>query len=226
MSINLIPWRAERRKKLQKDFLARMGLAAVVAVFAVVVVAIGNGAAQSGQQSRNTFLTKKIEAAKNDIASIDSLEQQRANLLARKHVIEQLQADRDQLAHVFYQLAARAGDGVMITNLEYTSANVMKVEGRAVSNSAVAQYARNLEKSVWVAHPDIMTIKAKDGTVVSNAAADGASSGEYDYTFVIQAQLANPNAPKDDDADADAPSSKSTASSKANPNGTRVRVKK
>lgn len=212
MSINLISWRPERRKRLQKDFLTRIGLAALLAAFVVVVVAIGLAGITSGQNGRNAFLDQKIKDAQKDIDSIKDLEQQRSDLLARKHIIEDLQADRDELAHIFYELATNANDGVVLTGMEYTPANVLEIHGRAISNSAVAQYARNLEQSVWLTNPEIMIIQAKDGTVVGGksaaaaaAPAGGGDASSYTYTFMIHAGINNPNAPKpEDDEDSDA----------------------
>ena len=63
--INLLPWRAERRKLRQKDFLGMLALAVAVGVLASFLVVSWYSGRISSQNARNEFL--KGEIAKVDI---------------------------------------------------------------------------------------------------------------------------------------------------------------
>lgn len=55
MSINLMPWRQERRKQLQKDFLVKIGLSAAAAIGCVVLGAIVFSTLISGEKTYRLF---------------------------------------------------------------------------------------------------------------------------------------------------------------------------
>ena len=92
--INLLPWRAERRKQRQKEFGVMLGLAALAGLVLWFAFNMYYNAQISGQQERNSFLEQEIAAVDEKIVEIEVLDRQRARLLARKEVIEQLQANR------------------------------------------------------------------------------------------------------------------------------------
>lgn len=200
--INLLPWRAERRKQRQKDFGLMLAFAAVVGVVAWFLVnAYYNGQIE-GQQARNAYLDQQIAQVDEKIEEIEELDRQRARLLARKEVIEELQASRSQMVHLFDSLVRTIPDGVMLTTLKQEGQK-LTLEGRAQSNARVSTYMRNLEGSGWMTRPDLSIIEAK--------AADGAAFNPgLPYQFRLSVTLANPNAADeagegvDDGSDGDA----------------------
>lgn len=199
MSINLMPWREARRKQLQKDFLSKIGLSALVAVGVVVVGALATSALISGEKNRIQFLKTHITAAEKDIEEIKSLEKKREQMLGRKNVIEKLQADRDQLPHLMYELATNVVDGVTVTSVNYKNKS-LTIEGKSTSNSSVASYINNLEKSEWFDKPEIIIIQNQENTPNSNKPAPSNSlASRYTYNYVIRSAVVNPNAPKSED---------------------------
>ena len=92
--INLLPWRAERRKQRQQQFYTMLGAAAIIAVLAVFGVKMYYDSLIESQQARNAYLQQEITAVEAKIKEIDELDRKRASLLQRKQVIEQLQASR------------------------------------------------------------------------------------------------------------------------------------
>src|SRR5690606_26010716 len=86
--INLLPWRAERRKQRQQQFytvLAVVGIAAVLAVFGIKLYF---DSLIEAQQARNTYLQTEITEVDKKIKEIEALDKKRADLLQRKQVIE------------------------------------------------------------------------------------------------------------------------------------------
>ena len=198
--INLLPWRAERRKQRQKEFGLMLGVAAITAVvLSFLIITFYNGQI-SGQNERNTFLRDQITQLDKQIVEIEELDKKKAKLLARKEVIEQLQANRSQMVHLFDSLVRTIPDGVVLTSIKQDDV-MLTLEGRSQSNARVSTYLRNLEGSGWMTSPDLSIIEAK-----------GTDKG-LPYEFRLLVKLANPNAPKDEDGDGvpDAPAAPATA---------------
>ena len=186
--INLLPWRAERRKQRQKEFMTMLGLSALAAaVVAFLIVGFYKGQIK-GQNERNAYLQDQITQVDAKIKEIDELDTKKAKLLARKEVIEQLQANRSQMVHLFDSLVRTIPDGVTLTAVKQEG-DILTLTGRSQSNARVSTYMRNLEGSGWMTNPDLSIIEAK-----------GSDKG-LPYVFKLQVKLANPNAPKDEDGD-------------------------
>ena len=158
--INLLPWRSERRKLRQKEFMTMLGLAAGVAlVLSFLIVMYYNGQIE-GQMARNQYLRDQIVLVDQQIKEIEELDKKKANLLARKQVIEQLQASRSQMVHLFDELVRTIPEGVRLSSIKQ-SGQVLTLDGMAQSNARVSSYMRNLEESGWMTNPDLSIIEAK-----------------------------------------------------------------
>ena len=68
----------------------------------------------STQNDRNNFLDTEIKKLDKDIAEINELRNQIQALLARKQIIETLQADRAQTVHLLEQLVRQMPEGVYL----------------------------------------------------------------------------------------------------------------
>ena len=185
--INLLPWRAERRKQRQKEFGVMLALAAVAGLALWLAVNTYYNAQIEGQRARNAFLDQQIAQVDERIKEIDELDRQRARLLARKDVIEKLQASRSQMVHLFDSLVRTIPDGVMLTSLKQEGER-LTLEGRSQSNARVSTYMRNLEGSGWMTRPELSIIEAR--------AAEGAAMPGLPYAFRLTVTLANPSAPE------------------------------
>ena len=186
--INLLPWRAERRKQRQKEFSILLGLSALGAVLLSFLMVGYYNAQISGQNERNQYLTDQIAQVQKQIDEIKLLDEKKAKLLARKEIIEKLQANRSQMVHLFDSLVRTIPDGVILTSIKQDE-DTLTLEGRAQSNARVSTYMRNLESSGWMTKPDLSIIEAKgEDKALPNM-------------FKLSVKLANPNAPKDEDGD-------------------------
>ncbi len=158
--INLLPWRAERRRQRQREFYGMLGLAAVGGLLLSLMVWFYYDRQVSGQTDRNTFLQTEIKKVKEQNKEIDRLDAQKERLLARKKVIEELQAKRSQMVHLFDALVRTIPDGVVLTALKQEG-DVLTLEGRTQSNARVSAYMRNLETSGWMTNPELSIIEAR-----------------------------------------------------------------
>ena len=184
--INLLPWRAERRKQRQKEFTLMLGASALGAVLLAFGISYYFGMQIDGQRERNAFVEAEIAKVETQIKEIEELEKTKGRLLARKEVIEKLQASRSQMVHLFDSLVRTIPDGVVLTSIKQDD-QLLTLEGRSQSNARVSTYMRNLEGSGWMTNPELSVIEAK-----------GEDKG-LPYEFKLQVTLANPNAPADTD---------------------------
>lgn len=186
--INLLPWRAERRKQRQKDFLAMLGLSALGAALVAFLIVNYYSRQISGQNARNQFLQQQIAQVQKQIDQIKALDEKKARLLKRKEIIEDLQSDRSQMVHLFDSLVRTIPDGVVLTSIKQEG-DKLTLEGRSQSNARVSTYMRTLEGAGWMTRPELSIIEAKEGDV------------GLPFMFNLSVTLANPNAPRDADGD-------------------------
>ncbi len=186
--INLLPWRAERRKLRKKEFGVMLGFAALAGVALWFLVNTYYNNQIDGQNARNAYLQDQITQVDGKIKEIEELDRQKARLLARKEVIEQLQANRSQMVHLFDSLVRTIPDGVILTSIKQEGEK-LTLEGRSQSNGRVSTYMRSLESSGWMTKPELSIIEAK-----------GMVKG-LPYAFTLSVTLANPNAAKDENGD-------------------------
>lgn len=158
--INLLPWRAERRKQRQKEFVTMLGFSAAAALLVSFLIVMYYNGQIEGQQMRNEYLREQIRLVDEQIKEIEELDKKKANLLARKQVIEDLQASRSQMVHLFDQLVRTIPEGVKLNSIAQAGQS-LTLTGQAQSNARVSSYMRNLEESGWMANPDLSVIEAK-----------------------------------------------------------------
>jgi type IV pilus assembly protein PilN len=180
--INLLPWRAERRKARQKEFMTMLGVAAGVAALVSLLIVMYYIGQIDGQNNRNKYLTDQIALLDTQIAEIAELDKKKAGLLKRKQVIEELQSSRSQMVHLFDELARTIADGTQITSLQQNNTE-LSLLGRAQSNARVSTYMRNLDASGWMGNPDLSIIELRGS--------DPALPNE----FSLKVTLKNPNDP-------------------------------
>ena len=166
--INLLDWRAERRARRQKQFLALLGVVAAACALLVVIVDFVINEQVSHQRRRNTFLQQQIAEMDKQIKEIQELERTKANLLERMRVIEQLQQSRSATVHFFDEIINTLPDGVYLTSIKQQGQNVT-LDGVAESNGRISSYMKNLDASPWFKDPKLVVIKTDDKSRLRNS---------------------------------------------------------
>lgn len=162
--INLLPWRADRRKQREREFYMMLAASAVAAILIFLGVMTWMGQRIENQNERNAYLDKQIKELDLQIEKIKELEKTRSQLLARKQIIEDLQSNRSQMVYLFDQLAKTIPDGTRLTSLKQAN-DVLTLEGVAESSTRVATYMRNMESSPRMGRSELAKIESKEGTV-------------------------------------------------------------
>jgi type IV pilus assembly protein PilN len=157
--INLLPHREERRKRARQHFFVVAGGAAILGALIVVAIHGFYAAKIEIQEERNRFLKSEIAKLDKEIAEINKLKDEIQALLARKQVIETLQADRAQTVHLLDELVRQMPEGVYLKSVTQKGLSV-NVIGYAQSNARVSTLMRNIESSPWLANPGLVEVKA------------------------------------------------------------------
>lgn len=184
--INLLPWRETRRREQQKEFFTLMGLAAAICIGVVLLTHFEINGRIDHQERRNQFVTNEIKILDDKIKEIKKLDSTRQALIERMEVIQNLQATRPGIVHLFDELVNTLPEGVHLTSLKQSEGG-LDIAGRAESNARVSSYMRNIEDSEWIANPSLGIIETKETELsrVSN--------------FSLSAKQANPNIDTDED---------------------------
>lgn len=178
--INLLPWREELRKERQQQFMVVTGMCAGLTLAVIALVHINVAGIIDNQLGRNKFLEGEIKTLDARITEIEDLEKEKARLLARMTVIQELQTSRPQVVHVFDELVTSLPDGVYLTSIKNTGASI-ELSGFAQSNARVSSYMRNVDSAGWLTDPRLNIIETKD------------QKGQRISQFVLNAKTATPS---------------------------------
>ena len=158
MRINLLPHREQKRQARQRQFVSLAITLAVLGVAIVGLVHVVLAARIDDQNSRNALLKTKIAELDAQIKEIDKLRDQIQQVLARKQVVESLQANRNEAVHLLDQLVRQLPEGVYLQSVKETDRKV-QIVGFAQSNARVSTLMRNIEGSPWLEKPELVEIR-------------------------------------------------------------------
>ncbi|TNF91109.1 MAG: PilN domain-containing protein [Gammaproteobacteria bacterium] len=187
-TINLLPWREEHRQKQKKDFAVMLGMVAVLAAAIVGLIHFQMQAKIDYQLSRNLFLTNEIKKLDDEIKEIRELQKVRRSLIERMEVIQDLQASRPSIVHLFSEIVSTVPNGVYLESLAQTGSSLL-INGQAESNARVSTYMRNLSASEWLKDPNLTVIEIEDITVNRIS------------TFTLTVKQTSPNATGEEEQD-------------------------
>ena len=111
------------------------------------------------QKERNSFLEDQIASLDEKIKEIQSLDREKARLLARMRIIQQLQSSRPEIVQVVDSIVKSLPEGVFYTGIEQKG-RAITMKGIAQSNARVSRLMRQLESSEWFENPNLVEIKA------------------------------------------------------------------
>ena len=157
--INLLPHREERRKRARAHFAVLSGMTAALGIAIVAAGWLFYSNRISDQDARNRFMKSEIAKLDKEIDEIKDVKDKIAALLARKQVIETLQADRVQTVYLLDELVRQMPEGVFLKSVRQKGPGINLV-GYAQSNARVSTLMRNIESSPWLAAPRLVEIRA------------------------------------------------------------------
>lgn len=188
--INLLPWREDLRKRRNKEF----GVLALVTVLFMggVVAGVDWHFKQriEFQTQRNVFLETQIAALDKKIKEIQDLDREKARLLARMRIIQQLQSSRPEIVHVIDSIVKTLPEGVFYTAIKQTGRAINMI-GIAQSNARVSSLMRQLDSSEWFENPNLIEIKAISQPTAAGSATTAIKLSNFNLN-VTQSQKKKP----------------------------------
>jgi type IV pilus assembly protein PilN len=169
MRINLLPWREARRKAQRQHLGVLGGMVGVLALLIVGAVHLSIAQYISAQSERNDYLKRENLRLDKEIEEIKKLKTEIAALLARKQIIERLQADRAQAVYLLQELVQQVPDGVYLRQIRQTGLKINML-GYSQSNARVSTLMRNFAASPYLENPELVEIKA--ATVANKRVSD------------------------------------------------------
>jgi len=144
--INLLPVR-----ELQKQAQLRQQLYIFAAIAVAVLIGVGlswvvDRRALAVLEEEKATLQVELERLKPIITEVNALEQREKLLHARLNTIEQLRSNQRGPVRVFDELSRNLPEQAWLEAID-ESAGVYKVAGYALTNFAVADLLRNLQRS-------------------------------------------------------------------------------
>lgn len=158
--INLLPWRAEERKRRKLEFMVALGGATLAAGFLAFAIFLVLGSAIDSQEQRNERLQAEIKELDKQIEEINDLEQQKQKFIARMEIIEKLQRSRPEVVRLFDEIVRTLPEGTFLTVVTQKERR-LKLEGVAQSSTRVSAFMRNIDGSQWLRNPELEVVETK-----------------------------------------------------------------
>ena len=186
--INLLPWREEKRRESQRQFMSTLLMTSILGVVLVFLAGTVYDQKIKHQQFRNELVKKEIRKLETRIKRIDELERTRARLISRKQVIERLQASRAMTVELLDKLAKSIPVGVTLQSMRQQGTTLV-LAGTSQSNARVSAYLKELEQNDLFLSPQLDFVR-------SAARPDTATEP---YQFSIKVKLRPPKASNEED---------------------------
>jgi type IV pilus assembly protein PilN len=154
--INLLPVR-----ELQKEAQLRQQLYIFTAIMGVVLIGVGlilvmDRQALAALEDEKATLQVELERLKPIITEVSALEQREKLLQARLSTIQRLRGNQRGPVRVFDELSRNLPEQAWLEAID-ESAGVYKVAGYALTNFAVADLLRNLQRSTEFTGVDLVS---------------------------------------------------------------------
>lgn len=188
--INLLDWRGELRTKRKHEFYQLLAFAGLLGLmFVGGAFMVGKGKI-GNQDNRISYLQDEIANVEKRLEEIQDLEKKRQDLLDRMEVIDELQASRPNIVHLFDEIVKVTPEGTYLTSVSESN-KMLSIAGKAESSARVSNLMRDLNSSQWTKNSLLKVIKAENKT------------GGTIYSFSVDATITTPsekNTESDDNA--------------------------
>lgn len=156
--INLLPWREEKRKELQTQFIVLLGIVSLAAAAVWAAIHYYHVQLIDVENSRISYIEENIAIVDKKIQEIKELEKEKDRLLSRMRAIEQLQGNRPLIVRFFDELIASLPEGMTVRSIAQKGTSIT-IDGLAQSNARVSSFMRKLENSKWLKKPNLKIIQ-------------------------------------------------------------------
>lgn len=156
--INLLPWRQAERERKNREFMTLVvGVLLLSLLGAFAGWSYFNNTLES-QRLANDKIKQENANLDKALTEIDSLEQQRDEIVARMKVIQDLQGRRPIPVRVWDDVAKTIPSQLYLNNMK-REGDVITFTGKADNPNVVADFIRNLNTSRWLENSAVKNIQ-------------------------------------------------------------------
>ncbi|MDL5032667.1 PilN domain-containing protein [Pelomonas sp. APW6] len=157
--INLLPHRAEKRKRRKTAFFVGLALSVVVGGLLVGAGMLLLQQMTDQQIARNEYLRRENALLDEQIKDIANLKAEIEGLKSRQQAVEDLQTGRNVPVHLLTELVRQVPEGIFLTRIQQTD-KLVTVSGLAQTQDRVSEFIRNTSRSSeWLYNPDLNEIR-------------------------------------------------------------------
>ncbi|ELA09440.1 type IV pilus biogenesis fimbrial assembly [Moraxella macacae 0408225] len=211
--INLLPWRQEVRERKNKEFMTLVVAVLLLSLLAAFAAWSYFNNQLTDQQAANEKIKQENTNLDKALVEIETLEQQRDDIVARMKVIQDLQGRRPVPVRVWDDIARVIQPQMYLTNMK-REGDLITFAGQAADNTVVANFIRALDSSEWLQDSAVVSIQQPNAVAYQQAprlpqTANGKSRPTYPedsyITFVVTTRISQSNPASNASATASTP---------------------
>ncbi|MDB5777443.1 MAG: fimbrial protein [Herbaspirillum sp.] len=162
MQFNLLPHRAQRRRRQRQRFLGMLALTALLGAALTGIGLYASDRQRQVQQARNDWLQHAQDALDAEIRHAITLQQETEALLAAGRKIESLRHDGGRATRLLAALAAGVPPDAYLRKMTQQHQRIA-LDGYAASNQTVAELLRSLSGGAGIASAQLIETRAENG---------------------------------------------------------------
>ncbi|RBW45117.1 pilus assembly protein PilN [Psychromonas sp. B3M02] len=148
-NINLLPWRENYKKQKKTAFFILLGISALIALALSYAGKMYVDSLIDAQNQRNQYLQTETIILDRRIAEISDIKKQKAELVRRIDLIQELEAKRNIITRFFNTLPEVTPSGVYTNSITFDKGKA-DVRGLSDSTNQVSNMLRNVDNSGWL----------------------------------------------------------------------------
>ncbi|RXJ73456.1 hypothetical protein CS022_09410 [Veronia nyctiphanis] len=163
--INLLPWRDLRKQQIRQHFFVTLAVYAVVTFGMVSAAWFWVSSHHNAQSDRNALIQREINQLQTRLTQFSRVDGQREVLESKIALVDSLQQQRRNVVSVFNLLPKIVPQGALLDTVDYRAGYVV-ITGKAKSNALVSELLENLETNSDIDQEKVHSIDRDDDEVL------------------------------------------------------------
>lgn len=177
--INLLPYRASKKKETARQQLVMMGVALLVVIVAVVAVYVITITKIKTTKSEIAKSEGELAALKKKVGEIDTLKKLQAEVQKKLDILNQLRKEKTGPAIRLAKMSDIVPEKMWLIKYQESGTNV-SISGLAYSEEMIAEFMRNIQSSEQFGNVELQVSEQQE--------LNGVKLKRFDLTCVIKLQ--------------------------------------